>query len=81
MHDDDIRTTKAEVLRIAADEFRRAAAAGRDPESNLLAADLLEQRAARIAAGEDDHSRVSTREIDAEARSECRRPDEGVSAD
>mgnify|MGYP001575247023 CR=1 FL=1 len=81
MHDDDIRTTKAEVLRMAADEFRRAAAAGEDPESNLLAADLLEQRAVRIAAGEDDHSRVAAGEIDAEARLDGPQPDEGASAD
>lgn len=81
MHDDDIRATKAAVLRTAADEFRRAAAAGRDAESNLLAAALLEQRAARIEAGEDDHSQVPAVAIDEEARPERERPDGQASAD
>ncbi|GGM51614.1 hypothetical protein [Microbacterium saperdae] len=81
MHDDDIRATKAEVLRTAADEFRRAAAAGQAPESNLLAASLLEQRAARIEAGEDDHSQVSAADIHAEAHPEREQPEEGADVD
>lgn len=81
MHDDDIRATKAEVLRTAADEFRRSAAAGHAPESNLLAASLLEQRAARIEAGEDDHSRISAAAIDAEARRESETAEDDTHAD
>lgn len=81
MHDDDIRAAKAEVLRTAADEFRRAAAAGRDPQSNLLAAALLEQRAARIEAGEGDHSQVPVAEISAETRLPREQQDEETIAD
>ncbi|WEK59935.1 MAG: hypothetical protein P0Y60_11320 [Candidatus Microbacterium colombiense] len=58
MHDDEIRAIKAGVLRQTAEEFRRAAASGEDPQANLLAAALLERRAERIAAGEDDHSSI-----------------------
>ncbi|MFJ2552801.1 hypothetical protein [Microbacterium sp. NPDC087591] len=81
MHDDDIRAIKAEVLRTAADEFRRAAAAGRDPQSNLLAAALLERRAARIEVGEGDHSQVPAAEISAKTRLPRERPDGETIAD
>ncbi|MCK2036940.1 hypothetical protein KZC51_12435 [Microbacterium sp. SSW1-49] len=81
MHDDDIRAAKAEVLRTAADEFRRAAAAGGESEPNLVAAALLEQRAARIEAGEEDHSQVSAMEIDAELRVDHGRQEGAADAD
>lgn len=44
------------MLRDAAAGFRRAAATEADPQLSILAASLLEQRAERIAGGEDDHS-------------------------
>lgn len=63
VHDDDIGAIKAKVLREAAREFHRAAAAGEDPEANRLAAHLLEKRAARVEAGEDDHSALRPEDI------------------
>lgn len=56
MHADALRSVKAEILRATAADLRRAADAGTDPESNRVAADLLDRRAARILAGADDHS-------------------------
>lgn len=56
VHADALRSVKAEILRATAADLRHAADAGTDPESNRVAADLLEQRAARILAGADDHS-------------------------
>jgi hypothetical protein len=56
VHDDILRSIKAEMLRDAAAEFRRTAAAGENPQLNIAAACMLEQRAERIVAGEDDHS-------------------------
>lgn len=46
------------MLREAAAEFRRAAETESDPQLSILAACMLEQRAERIADGEDDHSDV-----------------------
>lgn len=45
-----IHSIKAEALREAAEDFRRAAAAGIEPTLNLAAARLLSQRADRVAA-------------------------------
>lgn len=56
MHDNVLRSIKAEMLRNAAAEYRRAAEAGDNPTLNIAAACMLEQRADRIVAGEDDHS-------------------------
>ncbi|KJL30627.1 hypothetical protein [Microbacterium oxydans] len=54
--DKGMRANKVAVLRDAAEGFRRLAGAGTDVSANLLYADLLERRAARIAAGDDDSS-------------------------
>ena len=56
VHDDVYRSIKVQTLRDAAAEFRRIAATETDPQLNILAACMLEQRAERIADGEDDHS-------------------------
>lgn len=56
MNDSDRRRIKAEALRDAAEGFRRTAADGTDPELNSMLAELLEKRATRIAAGEDDYT-------------------------
>lgn len=56
---------KAEALREAAEDFRRAAASGVEPVLNLTAARLLFSRAERVEAGERGYSIISpvTREI------------------
>lgn len=59
MNDDHLRKVKTEALRDAAEGFRRLAASGTDPELNRILAVLLEDRAARIDAGEDDHTGIS----------------------
>ncbi|WP_334148389.1 hypothetical protein [Microbacterium sp.] len=58
MNEDELREVKANALRDAAEGFRRTAASGVEPELNRLLADLLDARATRVEAGEDDHSRV-----------------------
>lgn len=56
------RAAKAQILRDSAEEFRQRAEGGVDPQLNMVAADLLERRAARIAVGEDDNSLVNLRD-------------------
>lgn len=75
MHADILRSVKAEMLRATAADFRRAAEDGTDPELNRVAADLLEQRADRIAAGEDDHSALLV-DPSVKAQASSRRPEE-----
>lgn len=58
MTDDDLRKIKADALRDAAEGFRRVSASGTEPELNDLLASLLEDRAARVASGENDHSGI-----------------------
>ncbi|WP_045278956.1 hypothetical protein [Microbacterium oxydans] len=62
MNDDELREVKAHALRDAAEGFRRTAASGVEPELNRLLADLLEARATRIEAGDDDHSGIDALE-------------------
>lgn len=63
MDDADVRSLKAQKLRDAALELRRHATVDIDPETNKLLAHLLTQRAARIVAGEDDHSAIPLMEL------------------
>jgi hypothetical protein len=58
MNDDDLRTAKAAALHDAAEGFRRLGESGTDPELNRILAALLEDRAARVDAGEDDHTGI-----------------------
>lgn len=60
MTDDDLRKVKADALRDAAEGFRRIAASGSEPDLNALLASLLDDRAARVAAGEDDHTGIGS---------------------
>lgn len=50
---------RAQALRDAAAQLTAAAAAGEHPEQNRLLAAKLNDRAIRVAAGEDDHSGFS----------------------
>ncbi|MCK2036932.1 hypothetical protein KZC51_12390 [Microbacterium sp. SSW1-49] len=52
---------RARILRDSAKEFRQHVGGGIESPLNSIAADLLDRRAARIAAGEEDHSLVQLR--------------------
>lgn len=62
----DRAADRARILRDSAKEFRERIDGGIDSSLNSLAADLLDRRAARIAAGEDDHSLVQLRDTAAD---------------
>lgn len=66
MSDDTLATTKAALLRDTAADYRSKAAAcpeAADIAVFLTIASLLERRAMRIAAGENDFSTVPTAEL------------------
>jgi hypothetical protein len=63
----DRAADRARILRDSAKEFRERVDGGIDSHLNSVAADLLERRAARIAAGEEDHSLVCLRDVDTDS--------------
>lgn len=63
----DRAADRARILRDSAKEFRQRVDGGIDSDLNSVAADLLERRAARIAAGEEDHSLVQLRDTAADS--------------
>lgn len=65
--DDHVRSLKVQALLDLAEELRRQADAGIKYDINMLLADRLSHRVARIEAGDDDFSAVPLSDFDPQA--------------
>lgn len=67
MSDDHVRSLKVQALLDLAEELRQHADAGIKYDINMMLADRLSHRAARIEAGDDDFSAVPFSDFDSQA--------------